>query len=76
MHHDGAGIGPDDFRDFIADGDGHVPPAFSPRAHTAARPRFSVVVEPIVRRSGHRAETVRDQVNRLIENGKLAAPLQ
>lgn len=76
MHRDGAGLGADDLRDFIADADRHVPPAFSPRAHAAARPRVGVVVEPIVRGSGHRAETVRNQVNSFIENGEFAAPLQ
>ena len=76
MHHDRAGIGADDLRDFIAYADGHVPPAFSPRAHSARRPRLGVVVKPIERRSRHRAETVRNQVNSLVENRKLAAPLQ
>jgi len=65
-----------DLCDFIAHRDGHVPPAFRPRANAAARPRFSVIVKPIVRGPGHRAETVRNQVNSLFENGELAAPFQ
>jgi hypothetical protein len=70
MHHDRAGLRADDRRDFIADTDGHIPPSFRPRAHAAARPRLGVFVEPIVRGPRHRAETVRDQVNSLIENGE------
>lgn len=76
MHRDRAGVGADDLCDFIADADGHVPPSFRPRAHAAARPRVGVFVEPIVRASRHGAEAVGNQVDSLIENGKLAAPLQ
>ena len=76
MHHDGAGVRANDARDFVADCHRHVPPAFGPRAHAASRPRLRVIMEPIVCGPGHRAQTVRDQVDGLIENRKLAAPLQ
>src|ERR1044072_9739726 len=38
MHDDSAGIGTDDARDFVADGNRHVPPALCPRTHTTDHP--------------------------------------
>jgi len=75
MHDHGARVGAYDARDFVADRDGHVPPAFRPCAHAPGCPDVGVFVEPFVSRFGHCSETVRDQVNRSFENGKFTAPL-
>ena len=50
-----------------------VPPPFGPRAHAARRPDVGVFVQTIVSRPRHRAQTVRDQVNRSVQNRKLRA---
>src|ERR1700741_3199229 len=75
MHHDGARLGADDVRDFVADSNGHVPPAFCPRTHTTAPPCVCIFLEPFMSCPRHRPEAMRNQINSFVENGKLAAPL-
>ena len=76
MHDDAAGIGADDARHFVADGDRHVPPAFGPRAHAARGPGLGVFVQTRVGRPRHRPQAVGDQIDSLFENRKLAAPFE
>ena len=76
MHHHGFGIGADDAPDFVANANGHVPPAFGPRPHATRRPNVRVLMQSIVGRARHRPETVRDQVNRSFENRKLRTPFE
>src|SRR6185369_325628 len=50
-----------------------VPPAFGPGTHTARRPNVGILVQAIVSRARHRAETMRDQVDGFFENRKFSA---
>ena len=76
MHDDRARIGADDGSDFVADASRACPTSLLPTRGRRASPRCRHTREADRSRSRHRAEAVRDQVNGLIENGKLAAPLQ
>ena len=60
MHHHCAWIRANDAPHFVAHRDRHIPPTFSPRAHATRGPNVSVFMQPIVRCTRHRAETVRD----------------
>src|SRR5437763_5337959 len=76
MHDDSVSVRANDAPDFIANRHRHVPPAFGPRAHTPRRPNIGVFMQPIVSRSRHRAETVRNQVDRSFENRKFRTPFE
>ena len=71
MHDHGVLAGADDARDLISDRHRHVPPAFGPRAHTPRRPTVGVLVQSFVRCPRHRAETVRNEVDSLVQDRKL-----
>src|SRR5712671_4849396 len=70
MHHDGICVSANDARDFVACSHRHVPPAFGPGAHPARRPNICVFMQSIESSPRHRAETVRDQIDRSVENRK------
>src|SRR5712692_4496794 len=76
MHHDRFRIRADDAPDFVANANGHVPPAFGPRPHTTRRPDVGVLMQSIVSGARHRPETVRDQVDRSLEDRKLRTPFK
>src|SRR5712691_1456326 len=76
MHHDRAGLGANDAGHIVADSNGHVPPTFGPGAHAARGPHIGILVQTIVGGLWHRAQTVRDQIDSLVENGKFTAPLK
>ena len=76
MHHDRVGVGADNAADLVANGDRHIPPAFGPRAYAPRRPGVGILMQPIVSRARHRAETVRNQVHSLLQNGKFRTPLE
>ena len=73
MHHDGTRSGSDDTGDFVANGQRHFPPAFSPGAYAARGPGFGVIVQSVVGRLRHRAQRVVDQVQGVFQNRKLRA---
>src|SRR5437764_411365 len=70
MHHNGVCVSANDARDFVACSHRHVPPAFGPGAHAARRPNICVFMQSIESSPRHRAETVRDQIDRSLENRK------
>ena len=76
MHRDRAGVCADDAPDLVANRERHLPPAFSPCAHAARRPRLGILADALERRARHRAQTVRDEIHRLVENRKFPPPLQ
>src|SRR5437773_1750362 len=76
MHHHGFRVRADDAPDFVADAHGHVPPAFGPGPHATRRPNVGVLLQAIVSRERHRAETVRDQVDRSFKDRKLRTPFK
>ena len=73
MHDHCVRVSSDNPGDLVAERHRLVPPPFGPRTHAARRPNVGVFVQTIVSRARHRAQTVRDQVNRSVQNWKLRA---
>ena len=63
----------DQRRDDVAHFDRHQPPLVAPGAHAARRPEIGVLLQRISRRLGHRAEGVRDEVLRSLQDGEAIA---
>jgi len=59
--------------DFIADVDGHLPPAFFPGANAAISPGVGVGVHGVVNAAGHRAQGVADEVGGAVEDREFGA---
>ena len=70
VHHRRAGRRADDAADLVADHHRHRPPALAPRPDPARLPRPGVLREPVLRRRGHRAERVVDQIGRVRQDGE------
>src|SRR5258708_5298763 len=76
MHHDSFRIGADDAPDLVADSHGHAPPALGPGAHSARGPNVGILMQPFVSGARHRAQTVRDQIDRSFQDWKLRTPFE
>src|SRR5947209_2261192 len=76
MHHDCARVGADDARNLVADREGHFPPALGPGAHAARGPEVGIFLQAIVSCTRHSAETMRDQIDRSLQDGKLRTPFE
>jgi hypothetical protein len=74
VHDHRAGPRPDDPSHGVADGDGHRPPPLGPGAHAARGPRFGIIIKALISFLWHGAQTVRNQIDSLLEDGKLTAP--
>lgn len=70
MHYDSVRISSNDPRDLISDGNRHVPPPFSPRAHAARRPHVSILMQSVVRGLRHRSEAVGNQIDSFVQDRK------
>jgi len=73
VHDDRAGRGAHDPRELVADRDGHLPPAFAPRADAALAPHAGVLEQPVLGRRRHRRERVVDQVDAVAEDREAVA---
>ena len=76
MHDYRVRVGADDPRDIISDSNRHVPPAFGPRAYSPRRPNLGVLAQSIVRRTRHRAQAVRDQIDSFVQDGEFRTPFE
>ena len=73
VQRDFAGLRADQRGDFIADVDGHLPPAFFPGANAATSPSVGVGVHRVVNAAGHRAQGVADEVGGAVEDREFGA---
>src|SRR5580658_2840452 len=62
--------------DLVAHVDGHLPPAFLPRAHPALAPRIGVRPHFVVHAARHGPQRIADHIGRTFKDREFAAPLQ